>query len=309
MSFDILQEKISRLRSPICVGLDPTDALIPQELLDAAISRHGFSEKALSAAYLQFCKAIIASTADIVPAVKIQSAYFERLGPAGVSAMKAIGDEAKAAGMYVICDAKRGDIGPTSAAYAEALLGSVKLGGVTTAPYSFDSATVNPYLGTDCLKPFLEVAVREDKTIFVLVKTSNPSSGELQDLELSGGELVYEKMGRLIEDFAAETAGAAGFTRAGAVIGATYPEVLAKMRRQMPKTFFLVPGVGAQGATASDVAAAFRGAGSGTASGAIINSSRGIIGAWKTAPGGDWKDAVRAAARELTEQLRAAVFI
>jgi orotidine-5'-phosphate decarboxylase len=308
MSFDVLQEKISRLRSPVCVGLDPTESLIPKELTDAAVSRHGFSEKALVAAYLQFCKAIISATADIIPAVKIQSAYFERLGPAGISAMKAVGDEAKTAGMYVICDAKRGDIGTTSAAYAEALLGSVKIGGVTIAPYSFDCATVNPYLGTDCLSPFLDVAVREDKTIFALVKTSNPSSGDLQDLRLEGGELVYEKMGRLIEDLADSTTGAAGYTRAGAVIGATYPEVLAKMRAQLPKTFFLVPGVGAQGATAQDVAAAFRNAGTASASGALINSSRGIIGAWKSAGGADWRDAVRAAAAELTEELRAAVY-
>ncbi|MDR0838075.1 MAG: orotidine-5'-phosphate decarboxylase, partial [Oscillospiraceae bacterium] len=247
-----------------------------------------------AAAYLEYNRALIDALCDIVPAVKPQAAYYEYLGPRGMYVLQKTCKYAASKGMYVILDAKRGDIGSTAETYARAYLGD-------DAAYDVNSITINGYLGSDGILPFLDCAVIFDKTAFVLVKTSNPSSGELQDLSV-GDRTVYEAMGDLLEKLAADTVGEYGYSRLGAVVGATYPEELAALRKRLPHTFFLVPGYGAQGGGAKDVAGAFDKNGRG----AVINSSRAIIGAW-TKTGGDGRDfaqAARAEALRMRDDLR-----
>ncbi|MDR3277295.1 MAG: orotidine-5'-phosphate decarboxylase [Oscillospiraceae bacterium] len=285
MSFDVLQGKIDALRNPAVVGLDPTDALVPAQLM----------KNGAAAAFLEFNKGLIDALCDIVPAVKPQLAYYERLGVPGVQALCETAEYARAKGMYVIADAKRGDVGSTAEAYSDAFLG---------ADRPFDAVTVNGYLGSDGILPFLDAAKKYDKAIFVLVKTSNPSSGELQDLEV-GGKKIYEIVGELIERIARDTIGARGFTRAGAVVGATYPAELKRLRSTLKSAFFLVPGYGAQGGGAQDAAGAFNA----EKRGAIVNSSRAVIGAWKhTGNGGrDYQEAARAEALNMRGALRSAI--
>ena len=214
-----------------------------------------------------------------MPAVKPQIAMYEALGPAGVDAYTMTCEYAQSHGLYVIGDIKRGDIGSTAAAYA-GHLGGVAFGAGESGPYDpwhEDAVTVNPYLGTDGITPFVEAATAADKDIFALVRTSNPSSSEIQELELAGGCRVYEHVADLVERWGQGTVGQHRYSRVGAVVGATHPEEGRALRARMPHTFFLVPGYGAQGGTARDVAGMFDDAGSG----AIVNSSRGIIGAWR----------------------------
>ncbi|HEX3000149.1 MAG TPA: orotidine-5'-phosphate decarboxylase, partial [Armatimonadota bacterium] len=213
-------------------------------------------------------------------------------------------DYAKSKGLFVIADVKRNDIGSTAEAYSEAYLGGVKIGSNTLAPFGFDAATVNGYLGTDGIKPFLETCKRRDKSIFVLVKTSNPSSADLQDLVV-GDRKLYAVVGDLIEEMSRDTIGKYGFSRLGAVVGATYPEELELLRLRLPNTFFLVPGYGAQGGGAKDVVHAFDAHGRG----AIINSSRAIICAWKKTghDGADYAEAARAEALRMRDELRALI--
>jgi orotidine-5'-phosphate decarboxylase len=286
MSFDILQRKINALENPTVVGLDPTRALVPKSVLAAAGTE--------SNAYVMFNCALIDALCDIVPAVKPQAAYYERLGPVGMQALQFTCDYALKRGMYIILDAKRGDIGSTAAAYADAYLGA-------DADYAVDALTVNGYLGSDGILPFYEAAQANDKAIFVLAKTSNPSSGELQDL-LVGGDRVYELMGDLLERLGADSVGEYGYSRLGAVAGATYPAELAALRKRLPHTFFLVPGYGAQGGGAKDVSGAF----DANRCGAVINSSRAIIGAWTRTGklGDDFAEAARAEALKMREDLR-----
>ena len=207
-----------------------------------------------------------------MPAVKPQIAMYEALGPAGVDVYTMTCDYAASRGLYVLADAKRGDIGSTAAAYAHMLTG---VDGFD--PWKVDAVTVNPYLGTDGITPFVDAAKESDKDLFVLVRTSNPSSSELQMLDLADGSKVYEHVADLVEGWGADSVGAHGYSRVGAVVGATHPEEGKALRKRMPHTFFLVPGYGAQGGTAADVRGMFDADGSG----AIVNSSRGIIGAWK----------------------------
>lgn len=291
MSFARLQQKIDAMQNPTVVGLDPDLKHIPPQVLDKHIAEHGETLEAAALAVLEFNLNLINGLCDIVPAVKPQSAYYEMLGVAGISTLKRTCDYAKSKGMYVIIDGKRGDIGTTAEAYSAAYLGAVNVGNTEFMPFNADALTINTYLGSDGILPFIETAVKYDKAVFALVKTSNPSSGELQDRECNNGCdngengvkppstfcHNYEIIGDLIEKLSGETLDENGYTCAGAVVGATYPEQLKLLRERLRHTFFLVPGYGAQGGGAEDVKFAFDKNGHG----ALVNSSRGIIAAWK----------------------------
>ncbi|PJM79915.1 orotidine-5'-phosphate decarboxylase [Bifidobacterium scaligerum] len=284
---DRLIEAINNVQNPSVVGLDPTEALVPpqvvasfaDEVRDSVDSLDELPAAQLAVAYFEFNRTIIDAVADIVPAVKPQIAMYEALGPAGVDVYTMTCEYAAQQGLYVLGDVKRGDIGSTAAAYAHHLNGVAAASEDDNAfdPWHEDAVTVNPYLGTDGITPFVEAATEADKDIFVLVRTSNPSSSELQMLDLADGKKVYEHVADLVEGWGAETIGEHGYSRVGAVVGATHPEEGRALRARMPHTFFLVPGYGAQGGTAQDVAGMFDADGSG----ALVNSSRGIIGAWK----------------------------
>lgn len=319
---DRLIEAIEAAQNPSVVGLDPTEALVPAQIVDAyadEVRQSVEDERELPAAqlavaYFEFNRAIIDAVADIVPAVKPQIAMYEALGPAGVDVYTMTCEYAQERGLYVLGDVKRGDIGSTAAAYA-AHLGGVGPGPEPYDPWHEDAVTVNPYLGSDGITPFVEAAAARDKDLFALVRTSNPSSSELQELELAGGARLYEHVADLVERWGEPTRGDHGYSRVGAVVGATHPAEGAALRERMPHTFFLVPGYGAQGGTAEGVAGMFDADGSG----AIVNSSRGIIGAWKRT--GDWRAAMdadqaldlvaraaRDAALDMRADLRASVY-
>ena len=289
MSLDRLMEKIAALQTPTVVVLDPDVTKLPEFLRREAVARFDDSPTAAAEAVLTFNKGIIDAVCDIVPAVKPQMAYYELLGWQGMRALAQTARYARSRGMFVILDGKRGDIGTTMTAYAAA-----HLGGVTgDAPFEGDALTVNAYLGRDGVAPLLPLCRERDAGFFVLVKTSNPSSGELQDLELGRGDTVYEAMGALCEKWGAELPGKYGYSGSGAVVGATYPEQLRSLREKLPHTFFLVPGYGAQGGGADDAALAFDENGGG----AVVNSSRAILYAWK-GEGADERDFAAAARRE-----------
>ena len=301
MSFDVLQEKIIALKNPTVAGLDPKPEYVPEHIRRESYGRYGETLEGAADAVLQFNKGLIDALCDIVPAVKPQSAYYERLGWHGMIALEQTIRYAHGKGMYVIADIKRGDIGSTATAYAEGWLSGVPVEGEVFKSFDADCVTLNGYMGSDSIKPFLEAAKGEDKCAFVLVKTSNPGSGELQDLKLADGRTIYEAMGELNESIAAGTQGKYGFTMAGAVTGATYPEQIQELRARLPHTFFLVPGYGAQGGTAADVKHAFNEKGHG----AIVNSSRGIMCAWKKTGnnGLDFAQAARDAAIAMKEDI------
>jgi len=316
MSFARLQERIDELENPTVVGLDPDLAHIPKELLDKHIKELGENLEAASLAVVEFNAGLIDAICDIVPAVKPQSAYYEMLGPYGVLALNKTCDYARTKGMFVILDGKRNDIGSTAAAYSAAYLGTVKVGDSEFMPFNADALTVNAYLGSDGLKPFIETAVKYDKAIFALVRTSNPSAGELQDRlivsrtedrplshVLSQGETLYTLVGDLIEDISRDTIDKYGYTCVGAVVGATYPLEAEVLRKRLKNTFFLVPGYGAQGGSAAEAAKSF----DENKRGAIVNSSRAIIAAWKK-HGGDYATAAREEALKMREELRKAVY-
>ena len=275
MSVDILCAKIKQFQNPSVAGLDPTLAYIPEYIREKNYEKYGKTLQGAAMAFLEFNKGLIDALCDIVPAVKPQSAYYETLGSWGVWALEQTSAYAKEKGMYVICDVKRNDIGSTSQAYAQAYLGETEVAGETYAPFGCDAMTVNGYLGSDGIDPFLPFC-KEGKMIFCLVKTSNPSSGELQD-RLIDGVPVYEIMADMVSGWGKELIGKSGYSEVGAVVGATYPEQQIKLRAAAQNVFFLVPGYGAQGAGAKDIAGAFRADGSG----AIVNSSRAIMCAWQ----------------------------
>ena len=303
MSFDRLQEKIDRLQNPTVVGLDPAVELIPPFILEKYIKEKGETLEAAAEAVLEFNIGLIDTLCDIVPAVKPQSAFYEALGPVGVGALKVTMDFAREKGMYVILDGKRNDIGSTAEAYSAAYLGTTKIGNTDIFPFNADALTINAYLGSDGIKPFITAAKKYDKAMFALVKTSNPSAGELQDKfigDVNDGNRLYKVVGDLIEDISKDTIGKYGYTRVGAVVGATYPGELEFLRNHLENTFFLVSGYGAQGGSAQSVAAAFDKDGRG----AIINSSRGIIAAWKNSSD-DYKIAARTEAIKMRDELRA----
>jgi orotidine-5'-phosphate decarboxylase len=291
MSVDILMDKIRQKKNPTVAGLDPNLSYIPEFIKAEQFAIHGANLKGAAAAVLEFNKGLIDALYDIVPAVKPQSAYYEALGFYGAQALYETIAYAKEKGLYVIADVKRNDIGSTAGAYANAYLGATKVGGDEFEPYPADAATVNGYLGTDGIEPFLKECRNRNKMIFPLVKTSNPSSGELQDLKI-GDKTVYETMAGMVNSWAKSTMGKGGYSQVGAVVGATYKEEQSILRKLMPNVFFLVPGYGAQGAGACDIVAAFDKNGEG----AIINSSRGIMCAYKK--GCDEKDYALAARGE-----------
>lgn len=293
MSFDRLIAKIIETKNPTVAGLDPKLDYIPQYIREESYTKYGKNLEGAADALLTFNKALIDALCDIVPAVKPQAAYYEMYGFYGVKALYETIAYAKEKGMFVITDGKRNDIGTTMEAYATAHLGVTDVEGTKFEAFGADALTVNGYLGTDGIKPLLKICEEADKGIFVLVKTSNPSSGELQDRELQDGKSVYATMGEMCESWGSELIGKYGYSAVGSVVGATYPAQLGELRKAMPHTFFLVPGYGAQGGGAKDVAPAFDKNGIG----AIINSSRGIMCAYKK-EGCDEKDFAAAARRE-----------
>lgn len=270
-----LTDKIKKLNAPVVVGLDPMLSYVPEHIQKKAFAKQGETLAGASEAIWQFNKEIIDATCDLIPAVKPQIAMYEQFGVEGVIAFKKTVDYAKSKDLLVIGDVKRGDIGSTSAAYAAGHLGRVTVGQNTYAGFDEDFVTVNPYLGTDGIKPFVDVCKEEKKGIFVLVKTSNPSSGEFQDKPVDGRPL-YELVAEKVNEWSAECMGDV-YSYVGCVVGATYPEMGKALRKLMPNTYILVPGYGAQGGRAEDLVHYFNADGLG----AIVNSSRGIIAAYK----------------------------
>ena len=293
MSFDRLIARIDELKNPSVAGLDPKLEYVPRFLKDAFFVKDGHTLKAAAGAILAFNKALIDELCDIVPAIEPQAAYYEMYGWEGVRTLAETIRYAQQKGMYVMTDGKRNDIGATMTAYATAHLGKVMVDGVELEPFGADALTVNGYLGTDGIQPLLDVCQKYDKGIFVLAKTSNPSSGELQDRKIDG-KSVYEIMGEMCEKWGEQQIGKYGYSAVGAVVGATYPEQLAELRAKLPHTMFLVPGYGAQGGGAKGVAGAFDANGRG----AIVNSSRAIMCAYQKEENCPEEDFAKAARRE-----------
>ncbi len=294
MAFDRLIEKIAEYQNPTVAGLDPKLDYIPKFIKEESYKKYGKTLQGAADALYTFNKGLIDALCDVVPAVKPQAAYYEMYGFWGVKALYDTIAYAKSKGMFVITDGKRNDIGTTMQAYAAAHLGETAVEDEICEAFGADALTVNGYLGSDGISPLLDICKAHDKGIFVLVKTSNPSSGELQDMKLcETGETVYEHMGKMCEKWGGETLGKYNYSAVGAVVGATYPEELKKLREMLSSTFFLVPGYGAQGGGADDVKFAFDKNGLG----AVINSSRGIMCAWKKQNAQE-KDFALAARRE-----------
>ena len=270
-----LIDKIQKTHAPIVVGLDPMMDYIPKQIHEKAFQEYGETLEGAAEAIWQYNKGIVDATYDLIPAVKPQIAMYEQFGIEGLKVYKKTLDYCQEKGLVVIGDIKRGDIGSTSAAYAVGHLGKVKVGSRSYAGFNEDFATVNPYLGSDGVKPFIEVCKEEKKGLFILVKTSNPSSGEFQD-QLVNGRPLYELVGEKVAQWGEEYMGEQ-YSYIGAVVGATYPEMGKVLRKLMPKTFILVPGYGAQGGKGADLVHFFNEDGLG----AIVNSSRGIIAAYK----------------------------
>ena len=270
-----LISNIQKTKAPIVVGLDPMLNYIPQQVKDKAFQEYGETLEGAAEAIWQYNKEIVDCTWDLIPAVKPQIAMYEQFGIEGMKAFKKTVDYCKSKGLVVIGDVKRGDIGSTSAAYATGHLGKVQVGSKTYSAFDEDFATVNPYLGSDGIKPFMDVCKEEKKGLFILVKTSNPSSGEFQD-QLINGKPLYELVGEKVAQWGEECMGDQ-YSYIGAVVGATYPEMGKVLRKVMPKSYILVPGYGAQGGKGADLVHFFNEDGLG----AIVNSSRGIIAAYK----------------------------
>ncbi len=270
-----LTAKIQKTHAPIVVGLDPMMNYIPKHIQEKAFKEYGETLEGAAEAIWQFNKEIVDKTYDLIPAVKPQIAMYEQFGIPGLAAFKKTVDYCKEKDLVVIGDIKRGDIGSTSSAYAVGHIGKVQVGSKTFAPFDEDFVTVNPYLGSDGVKPFIDVCKEEKKGLFILVKTSNPSSGEFQD-QLVDGRPLYELVGEKVAQWGEECMGDS-YSYVGAVVGATYPEMGKILRRIMPKSYILVPGYGAQGGQGKDLVHFFNEDGLG----AIVNSSRGIIAAYK----------------------------
>ncbi|MDM4015744.1 orotidine-5'-phosphate decarboxylase [Roseiconus lacunae] len=289
-----LVQAVQKTKSVTCVGLDPRKASLPAPIREAVVNDR---PDEWAAAYTQFCMEIIDAVAGIVPCVKPQAAFFEQLGPAGMISLGQVVAYAREKDLLVILDGKRNDIGSTATAYADAYLGA-------DSPWQSDSLTVSPYLGRDSIEPFVEVCEKRAAGIFVLVKTSNPGGGLLQNRE-TDGQTVYARVAELVTEINADRLDSHGFGPIGAVVGATYPEELAELRQAMPHSWILIPGFGAQGGAADDVKAGFLDGGLG----AVVNSSRHLIFAHKRPEFADkfgdakWQDAVRAATEEMNSAL------
>jgi orotidine-5'-phosphate decarboxylase len=304
-----LIDGIKKKNAPVVVGLDPTLSNIPKRILDAAVKEKGESLEAAGSAISEYNKSIVDAVCDLVPAVKPQIAMYEQFGIPGLVAFTETVNYCRSKGLIVIGDVKRGDIGSTSTAYAKAHLGKVKIGSTEISVFNEDFCTVNPYLGSDGIKPFIDECNESDKGIFVLVKTSNPSSGEFQDRVLHDEDsTLYETVGFKVNEWAQLSMDGA-YSNVGAVVGATYPKMGEILRRIMPKSFILVPGYGAQGGSGKDLKPFFNEDGLG----AIVNSSRGIIAAYKNEKyskfGEDgFADAARAATLDMIEDIRQNAF-
>jgi len=290
---DRLADAVRTKQSSLVVGLDPVLERMPAQLLDAARSRHDDPREQAAAAIVDFHSAVIEQVAETACAVKPQIAFFEQWGPPGLEAFETTVSMARDAGLLVIADVKRGDIGSTAEAYVRAHLDPS--GRATRA----DAVTVNPYLGSDSLAPYLDAVDALGAGLFVLVRTSNPSAGEVQDLP-SGHGVVHERVADLVSGWGKSRVGRCGYSSVGAVVGATAPAQLAALRQRMPTAWLLLPGVGAQGATAADVSCAFDEQGLG----AVVNSSRGILYAYGDPQSHSWQDSIGAAARKLRDELR-----
>lgn len=304
---DILIEKIKETENPTVMGLDPRYEMLPKCVTD----KYPKTLEGVSKAIVEYNKALIDATYDIIPAVKPQIAFYEMFGIPGMRAFKETCEYAKQKGMIVIADIKRGDIGSTAQGYSNAYLGKTKIGDIDQSIYDIDFVTVNPYMGTDCVKPFIDDCKKYNKGLFILVKTSNPSSGELQDLKLENGKEVYKQVAELVEKWGTELIGENGYSSIAAVVGATYPEQLKQIRELAPHTYFLIPGYGAQGGTAVDIAYGFDENGLG----GIVNASRSLMCAYKS---DKWKDkfeekdyaqATRAEAIRMRDELAMAISI
>ena len=313
---NILTEKIKKLEAPIVVGLDPTMKFVPDHIKKKAFSEYGETLKGAAEAIWLFNKGIVDAVYDLVPAVKPQIAMYEQFGVEGMHAFQKTVSYCKEKGLVVIGDIKRGDIGSTSDAYAVGHLGQVQVGDNMCRSFDEDFATVNPYLGSDGVKPFMEVCRKEKKGLFILVKTSNPSSGEFQDrlvlpegcTDASVARPLYEIVGEKVAEWAADHMGET-YSYIGAVVGATYPEMGKILRRIMPKSYILVPGYGAQGGKGKDLKHFFNEDGLG----AIINSSRGIIAAYQQEAyakygAENYADASRAALLDMKEDIKTGIF-
>ena len=275
MIIDTLIEKIKKTENPTVVGLDPRYSFIPSFIKRRCVEEYGKTPKAVAQSFWEFNKALIDAVYDLVPAVKPQIAMYEMLGTDGIECFIKTCDYASEKGLVVIGDIKRGDIASTAEAYSDGHIGMIDVEGVKSQIFKEDFITINPYLGWDSVEPYMANCKNYGKGLFVLVKTSNPNSGQLQDLDV-GGKPLYQKVGELVDEWGRSLMGESGYSSVGAVVGATHPEQAKALRKIMPNTFFLVPGYGAQGGKAEDLAVCFNKDGLG----AIINSSRGIIAAY-----------------------------
>ena len=304
-AIDKLIEKIKETKNPTVMGLDPRYEMIPECIKE----KYPKTLEGVKNSIVEFNKSLIDSVFDIIPAIKPQIAFYEMYGISGMEAFKETCKYAKEKGMIIIADIKRGDIGSTATGYSNAFLGRTQIGNIEEAIYDVDFVTVNPYMGTDCIKPFIEDCKRYDKGIFILVKTSNPSSGELQDLKLQNGKEVYIQVAELVEKWGEDLIGKYNYSSVAAVVGATYPEQLKQIRKKAPHTYFLIPGYGAQGGKAKDIALGF----DKNRLGGIINASRSLMCAYKS---DNWKKeysekeyakATRAEAIRMRDELNLAI--
>ena len=278
-AIDKLIEKINETGNPTVIGVDTRYELVPE----CVKNKYSKDITGMCEAMLEYSKALIDATYDIIPAVKLQSAYFEMYGVEGISLYKEMIDYCKSKNMIVMADVKRGDIGSTSAGYSKAYLGKNIINEQEEGIFDVDFATVNPYMGSDCVMPFVDDCKKFNKGIFVLVKTSNKSSGELQDLKTEDGEEIYKKVAKLVNQWGEELIGENGYSSVSAVVGATYPKQLKELRELMPHSYFLIPGYGAQGGKAEDIALGFDSNGLG----GIVNATRSLMCAYKS---DRWKD-------------------
>jgi orotidine-5'-phosphate decarboxylase len=304
-AMDVLIEKIKECDNPTVIGVDTRYDMVPE----CVRKKYSTDLKGMCNAMLEYSKALIDATYDIIPAVKLQSAYFEMYGVEGIKLYKEMIDYCKEKGMVVMADVKRGDIGSTSAGYSRAYLGKNMIDEKEQAIFDVDFATVNPYMGSDCVMPFVEDCKKYDKGIFVLVKTSNKSSGEIQDVKAEDGEEIYKKVAKLVNTWGSELIGENGYSSVSAVVGATYPKQLQELRELMPHSYFLIPGYGAQGGKAEDIALGFDENGLG----GIVNATRSLMCAYKSDL---WKDkfaeedyakATRAEAIRMRDELNSAI--
>ena len=302
---DRLIQKIKETNNPTAIGVDTRYDMVPE----CVKNKYSKDINGMCGAMLEYSKALIDATYDIIPAVKLQSAYFEMYGIEGIKLYKEMIDYCKQKDMIVMADVKRGDIGSTSSGYSRAYLGKNIINEKEEGIFDVDFATVNPYMGSDCVNPFVEDCKKYDKGIFVLVKTSNKSSGEIQDLKTEDGEEIYKKVARLVNKWGEELVGEYGYSSVSAVVGATYPKQLKELRELMPNAYFLIPGYGAQGGKAEDIALGFDENGLG----GIVNATRSLMCAYKSElwknqfAEEDYAKATRAEAVRMRDELNLAI--